>query len=144
MAKRKSYDDEFRASAVIMLEAQGYPGIDGALTAVANHLGVPARTLSRWFNRESNPPPDNIVNEKKGELVGRLDGLLDELVEEMRTALKGASLNQLAMAFGITFDKKQLLNNGPTSRNELSGTVTVDVSGLSTGQLEALAATLKD
>jgi len=119
MAKRKSYDDDFRASAVVMLESQGYPQIEGALTAVAKHLNVPQRTLSRWFNGEQNPPPDQLVKEKKGELTERLDSLLDELVEEMRIALKGASLNQLSMAFGITFDKKVLLTGGSTSNDKL-------------------------
>ena len=72
LAKRKQYSDEFRASAVVMLESQGYPDVTGALSAVASHLHVPARTLSRWYRRENNPPPDNLVREKSGDLAALL------------------------------------------------------------------------
>lgn len=118
MAKRKQYDDEFRASAVLMLEAQGYPTKKGALTAVANHLNVPARTLSRWFNREQNPPPDRIVSEKRGELVERLESVAHQILDVLPESLDEASTQQLATALGILLDKRQLLSNKPTEITE--------------------------
>jgi transposase-like protein len=116
VAKRKHYTDEFRASAVIMLESQGYPHVKGSLTAVSKHLNVPLRTLSRWFNKEQNPPPDQLVKEKRGELIERLPGLLEQLVNEMELAIKDAPLSQLATTFGIVVDKQQLLKGSPTER----------------------------
>lgn len=117
-SKRKTYDDNFRASAVLMLEAQGYPGTVGALTAVAKKLGVPQRTLSRWFNKEQNPPPPELVKEKREALTDRLDQLIELLVGEMMTAAEGAPLNHLATAFGIAVDKKQKLEQAAISESE--------------------------
>lgn len=45
MTFQPKYDDEFRASAVLMLEAAGYPDTEGALARVSELLGVPARIL---------------------------------------------------------------------------------------------------
>ena len=109
MASKRKYNDDFRASAVLLLEAQGYPGTKGALTAVAKRLGVPQRTLSRWFNKEQNPPPPELVKEKRAALTDRLDHIIDLLIDEMETAVKDAPLNHLATTFGIAVDKKQKL-----------------------------------
>lgn len=124
MAKRRAYDDDFRATAVLMLEAQGYPDTPGAVAIVSKHLNVPERTLRRWASGEQNPPPDQLVRVKRGELSERLDSLLDVLIDEMVKATEGAPLNHLATAFGIAVDKKQLLSGKPTAINE--DTVTVN------------------
>jgi len=117
MAKRKSYDDKFRASAVVMLQAQGYPEKKGALTSVANHLSVPAMTISRWFNAAQNPPPNILVNEKKEELA-------DLFEDAARTYLKHAVNEDVVdnvpgqaalTAAAIAVDKMQLLRNLPTA-----------------------------
>lgn len=137
MARQKRYTDEFRASAVVMLESQGYPEQAGALTAVSRHLGVPLRTLSRWYNKEQNPPPDSLVNEKKGELVNRLSDLLEVFVEEMFSATKDATLQQLATAFGIVMDKRELLLGKPTSRSQVDMAVS-DLVDISDDELDTL------
>jgi len=113
--KRRAYSDDFRADCVLMLEAAGYPDREGALTAVANKVGVPARTISRWFNKEQNPPPDRVVNEKKGILVDQLENLAYKLVDVMGGAVDDAPLRELATTFGIVVDKWQLLSNKPTA-----------------------------
>lgn len=77
MAKRKRYDDKFRASAVVMLEAAGYPGKLGALATTAKHIGVPERTLSRWFNGEQNEPPTDMVVTMKDSLPENLISFLE-------------------------------------------------------------------
>lgn len=126
MAKRKQYDDKFRASAVVMLEAAGYPNEKGALTRVADHLGVPARTLSRWFHGEQNPPPDQTVSEKKGELRDYIKAELNGLFLAMPGVRPDATYKDLATAAGILIDKLQLLENKPTERVEHSGTLSVE------------------
>lgn len=122
MAKRKSYDDKFRASAVVMLQAQGYPANKYKLEEVAKHLGVPSRTLRRWFTGTNGKPPDDIVREEKRALADRLEALAHKLVD---TAFKIAddtdevSIQQVVTSLGIVIDKNQLLKGEPTDRTEV-------------------------
>jgi hypothetical protein len=114
--KRKTYDDNFRADTVLMLEAAGYPNQKGALTAVAKKVKAPPRTISRWFNKENNPPPDRLVKEKRGELVERLEDMAHMLLDAMGVDIgeNGVDAVRAAVAMGITIDKWQLLKGEPT------------------------------
>ena len=114
--KHKRYSDDFRAGAVLMLEAAGYPGTKGALTAVAKKLKTPPRTISRWFNKENNPPPDRLVREKRGELVERLEDMAHMLLDAMGVDIgeNGVDAVRAATAMGITIDKWLLLKGEPT------------------------------
>lgn len=116
MAKKPHYDDEFRASAKVMLEAAGYPKALGALSSVARKLKVPERTLSRWFNGERNPPPDKLVNIKKGDMANALEEVAWMLLDSMadREAISDAPLQQRATAYAIAVDKMRLLRGMPT------------------------------
>ena len=120
MAKRtrNQYSDEFRATAVLMLESQGYPDRDGSLSAVAKHLGLPLSTLRGWFIKTRNPEPAQVRNIKKAEIV-------DLIREEIRSALDAfentrefASYRDIGTVFGILVDKLQLLEGKPTARVE--------------------------
>lgn len=112
--KRTRYDDKFRASAVVMLEAAGYPGKDGALTQTANHLKVPINTLKGWFTAERNPPPAELRNEKKRELAIELKSIAYKLAGAMVSKIEEATLQQTAVSLGIVIDKMQLLTGQPT------------------------------
>lgn len=112
MAKRKRYTDEFRASAVLMLEAAGYPEKKGALARVANKLGVPARTLSRWFKRTNNPPPINLVDNRRDSAIALFDELRHSALDELEIARKGASMNDLALLFTTLVDRHYFLTGG--------------------------------
>ena len=102
-----------------MLESQGYPTQKGALAAVSRHLGVPGRTLTRWFNKEQNPPPDQLVREKRGDFIEKCDSIIDLLFTEIESAIPGAPLNQLSVTFGIVTDKRNFaLENGKVSSSE--------------------------
>ncbi len=119
--KRPSYTDDFRANAVVLLQAEGYPDKKGALTIIANRLEVPARTLSRWFNKEQNAPPDQLVNEKKGDLVESIHNELYNILFAMTHARPDANYRDLGTVFGIMADKLQLLQGKPTQiTNDLS------------------------
>ena len=113
-SKHPTYDDQFRASAVCMLQSQGYPEVEGALTIVSKHLRVPARTLSRWFNGEQNPPPDQLVNEKKEDLRSLYLKEIYAVMKVLPEKRDDASYGTLASAQGIFFDKIRLLDNLPT------------------------------
>lgn len=114
--KRRRYDDEYRAGAIAMLHAAGYPDTTGALTRVANELHVPDRTLSRWFNGENNSPPDKLVNIKKGDMANALEEVAWKLLDSMADseAIADAPLQQRATAYGIAVDKMRLLRGLPT------------------------------
>jgi len=123
MARRKSYDDEFRAGALIMLSGAGYPNTVGALQRVADHLRVPTRTLRRWYIGQQNPPPDKMVATLKRGLVDILDNIISGVAVEVERRIENdeiadVSLPHLMTAFGIAVDKKQLLTGQPTAINE--------------------------
>jgi hypothetical protein len=119
MSKRQpKYDDKYRASAVIMLEAQGYPTVKGALQAVSNHLKVPLTTLNRWYHGKNNPPPSELVTEKRIEFKDAIKQELQEILGAMPNAREDASYKDLATSFGIMLDKLQLLENKPTAISE--------------------------
>ena len=124
--KRKSYDDKFRASAVVMLEAAGYPTEKGALLRTSEHLGVPSMTLMRWFRKDQNPPPNELVTEKRGELKDFVKSELNAIFGDMPLVRADASYRDLATAAGILIDKLQLLENKPTERVEHSGNLSIE------------------
>jgi len=114
VARTPRYSDDYRASAVLMVEAEGYPANKGAVARVAAHLHLQERTLRRWVTGESNPPPDKAVQIKKLDLRTAITGELESIFLEMGKARADASYKDLATAAGIFFDKLQLLNGEPT------------------------------
>lgn len=121
--KRKRYSDEFRATALTMLKAEGYPDKKGALTKVAAHLDIPLQTLFDWARKDQNPPPMELRNEKEGDLVALLKARTNQAVEEMKRAIGDTSFKDLCIGTAILIEKTQLLTGEPTERRE-------DVSGV--------------
>lgn len=118
MAKRKRYDDKFRASAVIMLEAQGYPNVEGALMKVAEYLNVPHPTLHRWYHEKQNPAPSELVQEKRIDFTQAIRAEIQGVLGDMPNARQDAGYKDLTTALGILIDKLQLLEGKPTAINE--------------------------
>lgn len=116
MTQRGHYDDKFRAGAVVMLKAAGYPENKYKLQEVADHLGVPSRTLRRWHNGENGAPPDDVVQETKKDLASRLEELAHKLIDAALNDLENtdATLQQINTSLGIVLDKRQLLIGKPT------------------------------
>lgn len=126
MAKRKRYTDEDRAMLVVMLQAQGYTGNPetnkpGALQSVAEYSKVPERTLRRWFNGENNPPPDNIVRHKKGDLSNELEDIVWLMTGKLKDddVLSDMSGKDMATSVAILIDKIRLLRGLPTEIVEI-------------------------
>ncbi len=109
------WTDDERASAILMLEAAGYPQRKGALTQVANNLGIPQTTLRRWHLGLSNPPPAETVKRKKIDLRQALKDEIQAALGEMGNARMDASYRDLGTVLGILFDKLQLLSGEPTA-----------------------------
>lgn len=123
MGKRPRYDDKFRAGAIALLEAAGWPNTEGAMTRTANHLKIPVRTLSRWANQENNPAPDELVIEKKADLADLLTAEIEAALNAMGTARADASYRDLGTVIGILTDKLQLITGGPTENSNTRITI---------------------
>ena len=130
MAKRNRYTDEYRTNAVLMLEAAGYPNKKGALMQVSKLLKTPYQTLSRWFREIQNPPPPEMVHEKRFDLVEAIKSEIQAAIGEMGQARQDADYRTLATAFGIFVDKLQLLTGEPTERSDQR--IIIDRTGIST------------
>lgn len=113
---RKRYTDEFRANAVVMLQGAGYPDIEGGLTRVAKHLGVPRETLRRWYLSKQNPPPPELVTEKKANLQDLLRKEIEAALNDMPSARQDAGYRDMGTVLGILIDKLQLLDGKATER----------------------------
>lgn len=118
--KRPDYSDETRAKVVAMLNAEGYPETKGALTKVADAFGIPARTISRWFNGEANPVLDRDVSEKEFELASLLRKELEAIIPLLEKKRGEASYSQLVTATGILTDKMLLLDGKNTARESIT------------------------
>lgn len=96
----------------------GYPQTPGAIMRCSNELKVPHTTLRRWFMKTQNPPPNELVQEKKIDLVAHIRHELSAIFGEMEDARQDADYRALATAAGILLDKLQLLEGKPTAINE--------------------------
>lgn len=114
MAKRPRYDDKFRASAVVMLEAAGFPERKGALSHVSQHLRVPIPTLKRWATGDQNPPPNEVVTKNRIDLADLLDTEIAAAFEAAKGVRSEASYRDLMTGIGILIDKRQLLHGEST------------------------------
>jgi len=115
---RKRYPDEFRANAVLMAQAAGYPEVKGALSRVARKCQIPLTTLSRWVRAKNNPPPAELVSIKKEDLIDMIKAEIAAALHEMPNARPDADYRALATGIGIMVDKVQLLSGEPTQRQE--------------------------
>ena len=129
MGKYPQYSDDFRAGAILMLEAAGYPNRSGSLAYASKKLGVAGTTLARWFNAKNNPPPPELVREKRFDLRQAVRGELANIFDAMGAVRPDASYKDLAWSAGVLIDKMQLIDGLPTWRVEVvdllrSGSVT--------------------
>lgn len=117
MPKRKwtQYSDEDKASAVLMLEAAGYPHRVGAMSQVVRELGVPESTLRSWAKEEHGTPPANVRAKKRGELVETLNEVAFKLLNHLGDIATTGDVRETATAFGIVADKLLLLRGEPTA-----------------------------
>jgi transposase-like protein len=122
MRQRRRYNDDFRASATLMLEAAGYPERDGALSQVSGHLSVPRSTLRGWFTGAHNPPPAEVRHEKRFDLLNAIQTELAAIFPALAGAREDANYRELVTAVGILTDKHQLLTGQPTERAEVNVT----------------------
>ena len=112
-------------------EAASHYVVHGVMTKVANLTNIPERTLSDWKKQEwwqaltteirleksdqIDASITNILEASTKQLTDRIhngDEVLNKDGDIIRLAMKG---RDLAKVFGITFDKRQIIRNLPTS-----------------------------
>lgn len=113
------YSDEFRAQAIVMLEAAGWPNTKGAIVNVARRLGIKHQTLSHWARRTHGEPPQKLLREKTFDLKQAVREELQAIIEELPKARPDADFKELVTSFGIMVDKLQLLDGKATERVEV-------------------------
>lgn len=115
------FDDEYRASVVVMLQAEGYPTNPLALGKVHNYLKQKApyptkQTIKNWFDGTFNPPPSKKLDDKKGDMLGSMNEWAWVLMEHGKNPETVSEMTgqQAATSFGIILDKIRLLQGLPT------------------------------
>jgi|SRR5579864_1205593 len=111
---RRRFTDEFRAVAVAATISAGYPQQKGALMRTATELDISHVTLRSWVLREQNPPPSDLVQEKKADLKTLFDAEMRAILKVMPEKRADAGYSQLGTVLGILFDKMRLLDGLPT------------------------------
>lgn len=130
--RQPKYTDKFRASAVVMLMAAGWPDVKGAQSKVAKHLGVPRQTLIRWAEAEQNPPPPQLVQEKAAAALERFEHIV--LMAQQRTidALSDpdqadeVSAKDAMWIASVGIDKLRLLRGESTENNAVNVRIQYD------------------
>lgn len=113
------YSDEYRAAAIALLTAEGYPADGRALRRVHGQLALPRpniRTLRYWFNREHRPAPDKVIAAKKEDLSALFEEAATKYVKHaLRTdVLENESGKNALTGAAIAVDKMRLLRDLPT------------------------------
>lgn len=128
MSKRKwtQYSDEDKASALLMLEAAGYPKSPGALARTEKESGVPATTLRDWFTGAHGAPPANVRQHKKSELTVRIEELIDKSLEHAENVLSGAEFKDTVTSAAILIDKLLLLKGETTQNTSVNQRIIVE------------------
>lgn len=114
MSKQTRFTDEFRAKAVAAAIAAGYPSKKGALSRVAGELGISHQVLRLWVVGTQNPPPQELLQEKKVELRDLIQAELNTIMQTFPNKRGDASYRELGTVFGVLFDKLQLIDELPT------------------------------
>ncbi len=101
----------------------------GNVTKTAEAANIPQRTLYDWTKTEWWAELiTRFREEKKHELDANLSRIVNKCTQTIENKLENdeVSARDAAMIMGITFDKRQVLNNQPTS---ISGK-SIDISAL--------------
>lgn len=133
--RQPTYTEPFKANAVARLYAEGYPEKSGALRKIAKELGVTHPTLSRWASGGKSAPDVEVIRKAVFAMQSVIEGELEKILDSMEGVREKANYKTLAIAFGILFDKYQLIRGAPTSR---SVRLAEELAEVPTGDLERI------
>lgn len=115
---KRHYSDDFRAQALTLLEAEGYPDNQGALTKVSRAFNVPLMTLYDWQVKDVNNVSTDTRAVQSASFQAVIEDEITRILEQMKVKRESASYRDLGIVAGILFDKLQLLQGMPTQRTE--------------------------
>lgn len=104
MKQQKKYSDDVRASAIALLEAEGYPRNRGALASVAKKMDVPRQTL-RWWFRAKHGDLGRQIEAKRIELREAMEREVAAILVRMGQVRDKASYLSLGRVAGIFVDR---------------------------------------
>lgn len=108
--RRRVYSDREKAEYLAILAANG-----GDVSRTAAMTGVPAKTLYRWRDGNTITPEIlNIENEKRSNIYDLITDEMYEVLGLAKERRKDGDYRALMTAFGILFDKRQLLTGEAT------------------------------
>lgn len=111
-----SYTTEYRAAAIVLMQAEGWPQERGAIARAARTLGIPAATLASWGEQEMSDwhakraEGEKIRQAKRREIIEQIETALLQILPSLVDSIEGASLRDKAVAVGILADKLAILS----------------------------------
>lgn len=136
---RRRYSDEFRASALAALEANG-----GNVARTAKALDIPVKTLELW-SKGQNPVSAELCQQKKRDVMDGIESLLWKFIG-VEFDFKEMNLKDFGIAFGITVDKYLAMKGMPNviQQNINTRPNIIDPSKMTPAQRKALAVFLDE
>lgn len=117
MGKKRQYTDAEKAETLAILTANG-----GNVSATSKQTGIPRATITNWRDGDGvNGDVSEIRQEKEETLIDRFSREIWDILKLMDGKRKEATYRELATAFGIFVDKRELLLGNATSRVDHEG-----------------------
>jgi len=120
-----AYTEQFRAEALVTLEANG-----GNLTQTAEQLNIGVATLSRWVEENSENgthksdiavAASELVPETRESFISELKTLRNKVLRHLDGIVEDLKAREAAITLGILIDKTELLEGNATSRTAVVG-----------------------
>lgn len=113
---RRNYSDEEKQNALAALDANG-----GDISLTARQLDIPRKTLGEWAKGHNiHPDVAEVCQERKVALSDQLEAVAFQLAEAIPGKIGKASLQQVAVALGITVEKMLLLRESKPNETTLT------------------------
>lgn len=134
---KRKYTDKFKAGAIELLKAAGYPQRTSAAEEVARHLKMPVRTLKKWRfdgihygDRVAERGMEELQEQTRQELTDLFEMTIRSALEDMKLKQEDATYRDLAWAAAVFLDKVRLMNDKPTQNVQQA--ITFERRGIST------------
>jgi transposase-like protein len=120
-----AYTPEFRAQALVTLEANG-----GNILQTATQLGVGEATIRAWVAENSDIKEDSsdlavataeILPDTREEFIDELKTVRNKVLRQLHDNISDLKAREAAVTLGILIDKTELLEGNATSRTQVVG-----------------------
>jgi hypothetical protein len=110
--ERREYgpDDKLKAAVIYVTT--------GSQMKAAESIGTDRQVINAWVHKGDPIWVEMVEKAQENydkELPGKLSGLIEKAIDRIGEALPNSTANQAATVLGICFDKRQIIQNKPTS-----------------------------